>query len=82
MQRPLTQQSRRSDREPTIIEVTAVIRRTLLCMPNWKAGGRDSLPAELLKYNHPDFFRYFRNLLENVWRTGGFPQQLKDATNK
>ena len=42
--------------------------------------GQDSLPAELLKLDHPEFIRYFHNLLVNVWRTGDVPQQWKDAT--
>ena len=49
-------------------------------MPNWKAVGPDSLPAELLKFDHPEFIRYFHNLLVNVSRTGDVPQQWKDAT--
>ena len=59
-------------------DMTAVIRG----MPNWKAVGPDSLPAELLKIDHPEFIRYFHNLLVNVWRTGDVPQQWKDATIK
>ena len=64
--------------EPTIDDITAVIRG----MPNWKAVGPDSLPAELLKIDHPEFIHYFRNLLINVWSTGDVPQQWKDATSK
>ena len=60
------------------MDVTAVIR----AMPNWKAVGPDSLPAELLKIDHPEFIRYFHNLLANVWRTGDVPQQWKAATIK
>ena len=59
-------------------EIPAVVRG----MPNWKAVGPDSLPAELLKIDHPEFIRYFHNLLVNVWRTGNVPQQWKDATIK
>ena len=59
-------------------DLTVVIRG----MPNWKAVGPDSLPAELLKIDHPEFIRYFHNLLVNVWRTGDVPQQWKDATIK
>ena len=43
-------------------DMTAVIRG----MPNWKAVGPDSLPAELLKIENPEFIRYFDNLLVNV----------------
>ena len=57
--------------EPTMDDTTAVIRG----MPNWKAAGPDSPPAELLKIDHPKFIRYFHNLLVNVWRTGDVPQQ-------
>ena len=52
------------------------------CMPNWKAVGPDSLPAKLLKLDHPEFIRCFHILLVNVWRTGDVPQQWKDATIK
>ena len=52
-------------------------------MPNWKAVGPESLPAEALKLDHPEFFRYFfHNLLVNVRSTGEVPQQWKDATIK
>ena len=54
--------------EPTMDDITAVIR-------GMKAVGPDSLPAELLKIDHPEFIRYFRNLLVNVWRTGDLPKQ-------
>ena len=64
--------------EPTMDDMTAVVRG----MPNWKAVGPDSLPAELLKLDHPEFIRYLHNLLVNVWRTGDVPQQWKDATIK
>ena len=64
--------------EPIMDGMTAVIRG----MPNWKTVGPDSLPAELLKIDHPEFIRYFHNLLVNVWRTGDVPQQWKDATVK
>ncbi|CAN0446633.1 unnamed protein product, partial [Laminaria digitata] len=47
--------------EPTMDDTTAVIRG----MPNWKAVRPDSLPAELLKLDHPEFIRYFYNLLVN-----------------
>ena len=61
--------------EPTMDDMKAVI-------PNWKAVGPDSLPAEFLKIDHPEFIRYFHNLLVNVWRTGDVPQQWKAATIK
>ena len=48
--------------------------------PNWKAVGPESLAAGLLKRDHPESFRYFHNLLVNVWRTEDVPQQRKDAT--
>ena len=48
--------------EPTMDGMTKVIRG----MPNWKAVGPDSLPAELLKIENPEFIRYFDNLLVNV----------------
>ena len=64
--------------EPTMDDMPAVIRG----MPNWKAVGPDSLPAEILKIDHPEFIRYFHNLLVNVWRTCDVPQQWKDATMK
>ena len=57
---------------------TGVIRG----MPSWKAVGPDSLPAELLKLDHPELIRCFHNLLVDVWRTGDVPQQWKDATMK
>ena len=56
--------------EPTMDDMTGVIRD----MPNWKAVGPDSLPAEALKLDHPEFVRYFHYLLVNVWITGGVPQ--------
>ena len=34
------------------------------------------------KLDHPEFIRYFHNLLVDVWRTGEVPQQWKDATIK
>ena len=37
--------------EPIMDGMTAVIRG----MPNWKTVGPDSLPAELLKIDHPEF---------------------------
>ena len=55
--------------ELTMNEMIAVIRG----MPNWKAVGPDSLPSELLKIDHPEFIRYFHNLLLDVWRTGDTP---------
>ena len=51
-------------------------------IPNWKALGPDSLPAGLLEIGHPEFIRYFHNLLVDLWRTGDVPQQWKDATTK
>ena len=63
--------------EPTMDDMMGVIRG----MPNWKAVGPDSLPAEVLKLDHQEFIRYFHNLFVNVWRTG-VPQQWKDATIK
>ena len=51
--------------------MTGVIRG----MANWKAVGSDSLPAELLKLDDPEFIRYFQNLLVNVWSTGDVPEQ-------
>ena len=62
--------------EPTMDGMMGVIRG----MPNWKAVGPDSLPAEVVKLDHPEFIRYFHSLLVNVWRTGEVPQQWKDAT--
>ena len=41
--------------EPTMNDMMGVIRG----MPNWKAVGPDSLPAEVLKLDHPEFIRYF-----------------------
>ena len=49
---------------------------------NQKAVGPDSLPAELLKVDHPESIRHFHNLLVNVWRTGGVPPRWKYATIK
>ena len=51
---------------PTIDEMTGEIRS----MPNWKAAGPDSLPAELLKHGHAKFTRCFHSILVNVWKTG------------
>ena len=48
--------------EPTMDDMTGVIRG----MPNWKAVGPDSLPAKVLKHDHPEFIRYFHNLIANV----------------
>ena len=59
-------------------DLTVVIRG----MPNWKAVGPDSLPAELLKFDHPEFIRYFHDIVLNVSRTGDVRQQWKDATIK
>ena len=64
--------------EPTMDDILGVIRG----MPNWKAVGPDFLPAEVLKLDHPEFIRYFHNLLVNVWSTGEVPQQWKYATIK
>ena len=50
--------------EPTMDDMTGVIRG----MPNWKAVGPDSLPAEVLKLDHPEFIRHFHGLLVNVWK--------------
>ena len=60
-------------------EMTAAVIRG---MPNWKAAGPAFLPSELLKIDHPEFIRYFHNLLVNVWRTGDVPQQWKGETIK
>ena len=49
-------------------------------MPNWKGVGSDSLSVEVLKRDHPEFFRNFHNLLVNGWRTRDVPQRCKDAT--
>ena len=57
--------------EPTMDDMTGVMRG----MPNWKAVGPDSLPAEVLKLDHPEFIRCFHNLLVNVRRTGEVPQK-------
>ena len=55
----------------------------ILGMPNWKAVRPESLPAEALKLDHPEFFRYFfHNLLVNVRSTGEVPQQWKYAAIK
>ena len=51
-------------------------------MPNWNAVGPDSLPAEVLKLDHPEFIRYFHNVLVNVRSTGEAPQQWINATIK
>ena len=45
--------------EPTMDDMMGVIRG----MPNWNAVGPDSLPAEVLKLDHPEFIRYFHNVL-------------------
>ena len=58
--------------------MTAVIRG----IPNWKAVGPDSLPAELLKFDHLEFIQYFHNVLVNVRRTGDVPQQRIGAIMK
>ena len=57
--------------EPTVDDFTGVIRG----IPNWKAVGPDSLLAEELKLDHPEFIRYVRNLLVNVRRTGDVPSR-------
>ena len=48
--------------ELTMDRMTAIIRG----MPNWKAVRPGSLLSELLKNDHPEFIRYFHNLLVNV----------------
>ena len=48
--------------EPTMDDMTGVIRG----MPNWKAVGPDSLSAEAVKIDPPEFIRYFHNLLVDV----------------
>ncbi|MEP3106391.1 MAG: hypothetical protein ABJO54_04965 [Hyphomicrobiales bacterium] len=59
--------------EPTMEDMTAVFRG----MPNWKAVGPDSLPAELQRMDYPEFIRYFHNLLINVLRMGDVLQHWK-----
>ena len=54
----------------------------ILGMPNWKAIGPDSLPADVLNLDHPEFIKYFHILLVNVWSTGEVPQPWKDAAIK
>ena len=44
--------------------------------------GPGSLPAELLKLDHPEFIRRFHDLLVDVWRTGDVPQRRKSAIFK
>lgn len=56
--------------EPNVDELTGLIRG----MPNWKVACPDSLSAELLNLDHPEFARCFRNILVNVWKTGDTPQ--------
>ena len=48
--------------QQTMDDMMGVIRG----IPYWKAVGPDSLAAEVLKLNHPEFIRYFHNLLVNV----------------
>ena len=62
--------------KPTMDDMMGVIQG----VPNWKAVGPDSLPAEVLKLDHAEFIRYFHNV--NVWRTREVSQQWKDATTK
>ena len=57
--------------EPTMDYMTVLIRG----MPTWKGVGPDSLPAEVLKLDYPEFIPDFHNLLVNVWSTGEVPQQ-------
>ena len=64
--------------EPTMDDMMGVIPGT----PNWKAIAPDSLPAEVLKLDHPEFIRYFHHLLVDVWSTREVPQQWNDATIK
>ena len=64
--------------KPTMDNVMGVIRG----MPNLKAVGPDSLPAEVLKLGHPEFIRYFQYLLVNVCSTAQVPQQWKDGAIK
>lgn len=47
-----------------MVDLTAVTRGT----PNWKRVGLDSLPAGLLKVDHPESIRYNHNLLVNIGR--------------
>ena len=44
--------------------------------------GPGSLPAKLLKLDHPEFIRRFHDLLVDVWRTGDVPQRRKSAIFK
>ena len=74
-QRPLTPSL---GSEPTMDDMPGEIRG----MPNWKAVRPESLPAQLLKLDHPEFIWCFHNLLVNVWRTGDAPQQWKHTTIK
>ena len=61
--------------EPAMDEMTPAIRS----MPkNWKAVGRDSLPAGLLKADHPEITECFHNMLVNVWRN----EREKSSSNR
>ena len=46
-------------------------------MPNWKAVGPDSLPAEVLKLDHPKCIRYFHNLLVKCVEHGRSPPTVE-----
>ena len=70
------------DDVPSRYEVEEAIR----ALANRKAVGPDGLPAELLKvladegeFNTPG---NFHDIIVDVWRGGGVPQQWKDATIK
>ena len=64
--------------QPTMDNMMGVMQG----VSNWEAARPDSLRAEVLKLDHPEFIRYFHNLLVNVWSTGDVPQQWKDGTIK
>ena len=68
------------DDVPSRYEVEEAIR----ALANRKAVGPDGLPAELLKVlaGGENTLGKFHDIIVDVWRGGGAPQQWKDATIK
>lgn len=64
--------------EPAMDNMTGAIRG----VPIYKVVGPDSLSVELLNLDHPEFIRFFHNVLVNVRRKGDAPQRWKVATTK
>ncbi|CAN0164198.1 unnamed protein product [Ectocarpus sp. 4 AP-2014] len=78
-QRPATRATRRLGAVPDLDQV----ERATKGLPNWKAPGNDSLPAELLKIDddeEPIALEHLHAILVEVRNGGEIPQEWKDAT--